>query len=141
TGIKYHRIATTDGEKQLYRRAEAIAMADQHAAHFLGARMDQVTKLAGILDRPPLIVAPYDAELFGHWWYEGPEFLNYFVRKAACDQDVFRMVTPFDYLRENPTQQVATPSASSWGEEGYYRVWLNETNEWIVPHLEVAMER
>ena len=37
--------------------------------------------------------------------------------------------------------QIATPSASSWGEEGYWRAWLNETNEWIYPHLQVAQER
>ncbi|MFN7141254.1 MAG: 1,4-alpha-glucan branching protein domain-containing protein [Limisphaerales bacterium] len=87
------------------------------------------------------MLSPYDAELFGHWWYEGIEFLNYFVRKAYYDQQVFTLTTPNDYLRRYPTQQVATPSASSWGEEGYWRVWLNETNEWIFPHLQVAQER
>ena len=44
-----------------------------------------------ILDRPPLVLSPYDAELFGHWWYEGPEFLNYFVRKACYDQQAFTL--------------------------------------------------
>lgn len=142
TGIKYHRIAThPDGSKQIYRRDEAWQAADQHAAHFLAARVDQTRHLADILGRPPLLVCPYDAELFGHWWYEGPEFLDLLVRKTACDQNVVRLITPFEYLRENPTQQVATPAESTWGEEGYYRVWLNETNEWILPHLDVAMER
>src|ERR1035437_5572076 len=74
-------------------------------------------------------------ELFGHWWYEGPEFLDLFVRKACCDQKVFELITPAESLRQHPTHQVATPAASSWGEEGYWRVWLNEKNEWIYPHL------
>jgi len=104
-------------------------------------RIEQVQKLAAIMDRPPHLLSPYDAELFGHWWYEGPEFLDYFVRKIYYDQDVVKLTTPWDYLRGNPTQQVATPSASSWGEEGYWRVWLNEKNEWIYPHLDVAQER
>ncbi|MCC7375148.1 MAG: DUF1957 domain-containing protein [Verrucomicrobiales bacterium] len=142
TGIKYHRIATDpSGEKQWYRREDGRAAADQHAAHFLGARRDQVRHLADILGRPPMVLCPYDAELFGHWWYEGPEFLDLFVRKAVCDQQEFKLVTPFEYLRENPTQQVAAPAESTWGEEGYYRVWLNEANQWILPHLDVAMER
>ena len=142
TGIKYHRIATdASGNKEMYRLAEARRTADEHAGHFLTARIEQTRRLAGILGRPPLQVCPYDAELFGHWWFEGPDFLDLFVRKAACDQDTFRLATPMDYLRENPTQQVATPAESSWGEEGYYRVWLNESNEWILPHLDVAMER
>jgi 1,4-alpha-glucan branching enzyme len=142
TGIKYHRIATdAAGEKLLYRREDALRAADEHASHFLWARVEQSRRLIDIMGRPPMILCPYDAELFGHWWYEGPEFLDYFVRKAAFDQDAFRLTTPHDYLRENPTQQVATPAESTWGEEGYYRVWLNESNEWILPHLDVAMER
>lgn len=140
TGIKYHRITGGTG-KEIYDRDEALRTAAEHAGHFLGARMDQFTRLAGIMDRPPLVVSPYDAELFGHWWYEGPEWLDYFVRKTCYDQKVFRLITPEEYLRLHPTQQVATPSASSWGEEGYWRVWLNETNEWIHPHLDIAQER
>ena len=142
TGIKYHRIASDPaGEKQIYARDDALHAADQHAAHFLGARIQQINQLADIMGRPPILVCPYDAELFGHWWYEGPEFLDRFVRKAACDTDAFRLVTPFEYLRQNPTQQVAAPAESTWGEEGFYRVWLNESNQWILPHLDVAMER
>ena len=140
TGIKYHAI-TGPGEKQVYDRPAALELAAQHAAHFLEARIQQVQHLAGIMDRPPLLVSPYDAELFGHWWYEGPEFLDFFMRKAVYDQQTVALTTPWEYLRKNPTQQVARPSASSWGEEGYWKVWLNETNEWIYPHLNVAQER
>jgi 1,4-alpha-glucan branching enzyme len=63
------------------------------------------------------------------------------VRKTVFDQHVFTLTTPMDQLRRQPTQQVCRPSASSWGEEGYWKVWLNETNEWIYPHLQVAQER
>jgi 1,4-alpha-glucan branching enzyme len=141
TGIKYYRITGDSPDKQVYDRHAALEAAADHAQHFLEARMGQIRRLAAILDRPPLLLSPYDAELFGHWWYEGPEFLDFFVRKAYYDQDVFTLVTPSEYLESHPTQQVATPSASSWGEEGYWRVWLNETNEWIYPHLQVAQER
>ncbi|HXT42215.1 MAG TPA: 1,4-alpha-glucan branching protein domain-containing protein [Candidatus Angelobacter sp.] len=141
TGIKYHRITGGPGPKEVYNRQTAWRAADEHAGHFLAARMEQIQKLAGIMARPPLILSPYDAELFGHWWYEGPEWLDLFVRKTYYDQKLFRLVTPEGYLRRHPTQQVAAPSASSWGEEGYLRVWLNETNEWIYPHLDLAQER
>ena len=85
TGIKYFRI-TGKGEKQIYQRDHALAAASEHARHFLDERISQVRKLEGILDRPPIIVAPYDAELFGHWWYEGPEFLDFLVRKLGHEQ-------------------------------------------------------
>jgi 1,4-alpha-glucan branching enzyme len=141
TGIKYHRITGHTGDKQIYNQHEALRVADEHATHFLHARVGQIQHLAGLMDRPPLVLSPYDAELFGHWWYEGPEFLNYFVRKAYFDQQTFRLITPHEYLALHQTNQVAQPSASSWGEEGYWRVWLNEQNEWIYPHLQIAQER
>ena len=141
TGIKYYRI-TGAGEKQIYERDHALATASEHARHFLDERVAQVHKLEGILDRPPIIVAPYDAELFGHWWYEGPEFLDFLVRKLCQEQpSCLSLLTPGEYLKRHPTNQIATPGASSWGEEGYWRVWLNESNEWIYPHLQVAQER
>ena len=141
TGLKYFRITGGRAEKQPYQRAAALHAAAEHAGNFLNARVAQIEKLGKIMDRPPLVLAPYDAELFGHWWYEGPEFLDYFVRKAYFDQKQFTLITPEDYLRLHPTNQIVQPSASSWGEEGYYRVWLNERNEWIYPHLRVAEER
>jgi 1,4-alpha-glucan branching enzyme len=141
TGLKYFRITGESNDKLPYERAAALQTAANHAQHFLEARIGQIRHLAGILDRPPFVLSPYDAELFGHWWYEGPEFLDYLVRKAYYDQDVFSLITPEEYLRMHPTNQIAKPAASSWGEEGYWRVWLNETNEWIQPHLHVAQER
>lgn len=140
TGIKYHRI-TGKTAKEIYEPMAATRAADEHAGHFLRARIEQISKLAAALDRPPIVLSPYDAELFGHWWYEGPAFLDFFTRKAYHDQKTFTLISPEDYLRRYPTQQVAMPAASSWGEEGYWRVWLNETNEWIYPHLRVAQMR
>ena len=141
TGIKYHSISGKGADKTIYDRQAALQTAADHAGHFLGARMTQIQSLSNIMDRPPLLVSPYDAELFGHWWYEGPEFLDYFVRKTVYDQNVVRLTTPWEFLRRSPTQQVARPSPSSWGEEGYWKVWLNENNQWIYPHLDIAAAR
>ncbi len=141
TGIKYCAITGKDAEKNVYSRKEALEAVDMHAGHFLAERMAQLERAAELMGRPPILVAPYDAELFGHWWYEGPEFLDLLVRKAFYDQQVFSFITPSEYLRRHPEQQVASPAASSWGEEGYWRMWLDEANEWIYPHLQVAQER
>src|SRR5580698_10168169 len=141
TGMKYYRITGGAGLKEIYQRDHALQAASEHAAHFLGERVAQIQKLAGILDRPPIIIAPYHAELFGHWWYEGPEFLDFLARKLFNEQKSLELITPGEYLHRHPTNQIAAPGASSWGEEGYWRVWLNETNEWIYPHLQIAQER
>src|SRR5581483_2265965 len=141
TGIKYHRITGSNPGKAVYQPQMALARADEHAGHFLAARIEQIGRLTQIMDSPPILLCPYDAELFGHWWYEGLEFLNYFVRKAYFDQQTFRLTTPGAFLRQHRTHQVASPAPSSWGEQGYWGMWLNETNEWIYPHLRVAQER
>ena len=88
-----------------------------------------------------MILSPYDAELFGHWWYEGPEWLDYLFRKLCCDQDTIRLITPSEYLRENPKNQVISPSFSSWGYKGYCEVWLEGSNDWIYRHLHKAADR
>jgi 1,4-alpha-glucan branching enzyme len=69
------------------------------------------------------------------------EFLNFFARKLYYDQGTLELITPAEYLRRHPTNQIATPGGSTWGEEGYLRVWLNDKNEWILPHLQIAQER
>jgi 1,4-alpha-glucan branching enzyme len=141
TGIKYYRVTGNGIGKEVYDRKTALQVADEHANDFLRARVAQIERLSEILDRPPLLLCSYDAELFGHWWYEGPEFLNYFVRKAYYDQKVFELVTPEQSLARHPTNQVAIPAASSWGEGGYWGVWLNEKTHWIYPHLDIAQQR
>jgi 1,4-alpha-glucan branching enzyme len=137
TGLKYHRI-TGDVDlsaKQPYIRGAAMDRVVAHAANFMFNRERQVEHLAGVLGRPPIVVAPYDAELFGHWWFEGPDFLEMFFRKAAFDQQVFECVNLSEYLRRHPSQQVATPATGSWGDKGYFEVWVNDKNDYVVRHL------
>ena len=141
TGIKYYAITSARGEKTLYDPEAAQTAVGEHALHFLRAQLRQLARLEPAMDRPPIVVAPYDAELFGHWWHEGPAFLDAFVRAALADQPAFNFITPTDYLRRHSTNQVARPSPSSWGDQGYLGVWLNEKNEWIQPHLRAAADR
>ncbi|HEV8488122.1 MAG TPA: 1,4-alpha-glucan branching protein domain-containing protein [Blastocatellia bacterium] len=142
-GIKYYRVTgkVDLGAKEPYVPAWATQKAAEHAGNFLANRQAQAQHLNSILGRKPLIVSPYDAELFGHWWFEGPQFLNYLIRKAHFDQSEVRLATPIDYLDEYPQNQSQEPAASSWGAEGYYRVWVNGENDWIYLHQHVAEDR
>ncbi len=142
TGMKYHRITgRASSHKEVYNRAWAEAAVDAHATHFMQSRAAQIAGLAGSMPAPPIVVSPFDAELFGHWWFEGPEFLDLFLRKALYDQDVFDLVSPGDHLDRHPTHQCVQPSASSWGNRGYWEVWLDDSNSWIYPHLHAAAAR
>ena len=141
TGIKYHRITGDAGDKALYDPAAATERADVHAKDFLDRKVAQARKAVSNMGRSPAIVAPYDAELFGHWWFEGPQWLDLLIRKLAYDQDTVRLATPSDHLRDTPQVQVARPSASTWGDQGYNAFWLNPGNDWIYPHLHDAAHR
>lgn len=141
TGIKYYRITGASNHKEPYLPALAREKAAQQAGNFIFNRHKQIEYLYDLLDKKPLIISPYDAELYGHWWYEGPMWLDFLIRKIAFDQDMIRLITPSEYLMENPRNQVITPSMSSWGWKGYNEMWLQGANDWIYPHLHAASER
>lgn len=143
-GIKYHKITgkVDLGDKKVYDRTAALAAAADHAGNFLFNRERQVEWLSRAMPaRPPVIVAPYDAELFGHWWYEGPEWINYLLRKLDRDQDTVKTITPPEYLDQYPDPQPCRMGMSSWGANGYAGVWLEESNDWIYPHLHEIADR
>jgi 1,4-alpha-glucan branching enzyme len=85
-------------------------------------------------------VSPYDAELFGHWWFEGPEWIDYLFRKIHFDQNIVKTITPGEYLDLYDKYPVITPSMSSWGYKGYSEVWLDGSNDWIYKHLHKMAE-
>lgn len=141
TGIKYYKITGTTAHKEPYSPEEASEKAAWHAGNFMFNREKQVEYLQPIIGRQPIIVSPYDAELFGHWWFEGPQWLNFLIRKIKYDQNTIKLITPSNYLKIYPKNQVINPSPSSWGYKGYYEVWLNGANDWIYPHLHRAQEQ
>ncbi len=139
SGVKYHRITGRGNEKQLYDRAAAENATAKHASHFLVQRRQQIREISE-LGFDPIAIAPFDAELFGHWWFEGPSFLEQFIRQAANERD-FRLTTPSEFLAGHPTQQIVEPAASTWGENGHLAVWLDPSNAWIYPHLHAALQK
>jgi 1,4-alpha-glucan branching enzyme len=143
TGIKYHRVTGKGlplNAKQPYDPWKAMHTAELHAGNFLFNRERQVEYLAGRIGKPPIILSPYDAELFGHWWFEGPDFLNHFLRKSA-NSDVIALTTPAEYLEHYPEHQIVEPTFSSWGDQGYASVWLDGCNDWIYRHLHEIADR
>ncbi len=138
TGIKYWRITGDTQYKQPYQPQWAKEKAAIHAGNFMFNRQKQVEHLFHHMDRKPVIIAPYDAELFGHWWFEGPQWIDFLARKIFYDQDTIEMVTPFEYLKEYSTNQIAMPSQSSWGYKGFSEYWLDGSNSWVYPYLHEA---
>ena len=135
TGIKYYRITGKDCEKDYYNVQWAQDSVEKQAGHFFDSRVKQINELSKLTSNPPIITCPYDAELYGHWWYEGPDWLYVLFKKIYYDKCNFKLITPSEYIDKYPSMQVCTPCRSSWGANGYSEVWLNYTNDYAHKYL------
>lgn len=137
TGFKYWRITGPTDHKEPYQPHLGRQRAWEHAGSFLESRLRQAQWLCEQLGRPPVIVAPYSAELLGHRWFEGPLWLEALLRQLS-EQDEIRLEHP---SRLPGPFQTATPAVSSWSEGGCHQVWLEESTDWVYRHLHHAGQR
>ncbi len=135
TGIKYHRITGKSSYKEYYQPDWAMEAVGSHAGDFLYNRVKLAEHLFTVNKQPAIIVSPYDAELYGHWWYEGPQFIEFLFKKMHFDQNIVKPILPLEATRVLPRVQSVKMQMSSWGENGYGDVWLNGTNDWIYGHI------
>ena len=83
-----------------------------------------------------MLIAPFDAELFGHWRYEGPRFIENILKKSINYS--IKLTNLKEILLQKPNLQICDPSPSSWGQGGYHNYWLNDKNALIVPRITKA---
>ena len=132
-GLRYHRITshhTPAHEKQPYDPAAVAGKAYEQATHFCGVLRETLADHARRTGRAGTIVAPFDAELFGHWWFEGLAFLRDVLLTLAHDRTV-DVVTTAAAVAASPRDMVSRLPESSWGEGGGHHVWLNEQTRWL----------
>jgi 1,4-alpha-glucan branching enzyme len=128
-GLRLWRItdASRDlGNKQPYDPAMAMQVVRAQAHHFV--ELTRETAAAAGEDGPAVVCSPYDAELFGHWWFEGPSWLEQVARTMAGAG-----ITPLtlsEALEAVPPRSTVQLPEGSWGEGGDHRVWLNPDTEW-----------
>ncbi|TAN45040.1 MAG: DUF1957 domain-containing protein [Nitrospirae bacterium] len=126
TGLKYHRITGRTPDKAVYDRGLALKKAKKHAAHFVKSRKNDLRKIGD--ECKPLTLSAFDAELFGHWWFEGVEWLGHVLETAS--KRGLGIETPQSYLRkiEDQDLDVLEPAPSSWGAGGYNEFWISGKN-------------
>jgi 1,4-alpha-glucan branching enzyme len=138
TGFKYYRITGKTDHKATYDLKMARLKAGEHARDFVVNRNRQIKHWAGQMTAKPIITAPYDAELFGHWWFEGPDWLCEVLRLTAAPDCPMKTINFSAYLQQYPPDRQVVFAHSSWGEGGYSRYWLNPQNDWIYPYYHRA---
>ena len=124
------------GEKEFYIEKEASQRVEEHAEKYLIQRSEQLKSLNSNSSFNPILIAPFDAELFGHWWYEGPLFIKNIIKKSSTY--LIKLNHLKGILTAKPSLQICDPSPSSWGQGGFHNYWLNDKNAWIVPQITKA---
>ncbi|MGA4719412.1 1,4-alpha-glucan branching protein domain-containing protein [Fictibacillus nanhaiensis] len=133
TGLKYWRITGETENKDWYQRDWALNKVQGHANDFCH-RIKEYLHTNEQSYPPQLITAPFDAELFGHWWFEGPEFLLQSMN-VSTEQNI-TWITPQEFLtRHYQDLETVRPCFSTWGRNQTGEVWLNESNAWMYRHL------
>jgi 1,4-alpha-glucan branching enzyme len=132
-GLRYHKV--TDNKMPLsgkhpYYPDDVHGKVYEHSQHFCNVVRDVLREFRDRTGRPGVCIAPFDAELFGHWWFEGPQFLRDVVFTLARDQQV-RLLTAEEALYHYPPDKVMRLPEGSWGENGNHSVWINDRNRWI----------
>jgi len=126
-GLKLWRVTGNGvdlGDKQPYDPPAARCSVADHAKHFVHL-LDRIAHEDG----GTVVVSPFDTELFGHWWFEGPDFLGEVYRSFTSDLGI-HPATASHHLRERPPATSLQLAAGSWGANGDYSMWLNDETLW-----------
>jgi 1,4-alpha-glucan branching enzyme len=132
-GLRYHRVTshhTPALEKEPYDADRTPGKSYEQAQHFCGVLRETLTEYTKQTGRVGTIVAPFDAELFGHWWFEGLAFLRDVLLTLSHDGTV-DVVTAETALSRSTLDKVARLPEGSWGEGGGHAVWLNDSTKWL----------
>lgn len=124
-GLRYWRITDRRVDlayKQPYIPEWAFAQTTAHAAHFVNVVRERLRRHQQSTGEQGVVIAAFDTELFGHWWFEGPQWLDAVLRRFAVSGEV-TPATCGEYLEQSPPRRTVQLKESSWGDGGDHRVW------------------
>ncbi len=130
-GLRYWRV--TDRRlpldaKLIYDPGAAAERVQAHAGHFVDLVRETLRTHRQETGHTGVVVAPFDAELFGHWWFEGMQWLEAVLRDLAEDVEA---LTASEVLEAHPPRAAIRLPEGSWGQGGHHWVWLNDGTRWI----------
>ena len=122
------------GDKTPYYPEAAAERTKSHAEHYVSLVYEALK--AGFNDEvPPILTSPFDAELFGHWWYEGVIWLEHVARVMAREEIPIKLISCSEYLDLYPRGGFIAMHEGSWGAHGTNEVWMNPDTSWTWTHI------
>ncbi|MFX1293700.1 MAG: 1,4-alpha-glucan branching protein domain-containing protein [Promethearchaeota archaeon] len=131
-GLRYWRVTSIKsslGDKWEYEPDKVTSRLNENADHYKSLIKDLLWNHLNKKGVPGIIVAPYDTELFGHWFFEGPQFLYRVLKWIELDPEL-ELTTCGKYLESFPATIVVKIPEGSWGEGQGHWIWLNEWTVW-----------
>ncbi len=136
-GHRYWRVTGCKvdmGDKLPYYPQEAAARTRDHASNYIHLVYEALK--SGFNDEiPPILCSPFDAELFGHWWFEGPLWLESIARILHDYDTGIQLISGSEYLESYPRAGFIAMHEGSWGAEGNNHVWMNPDTSWTYTHI------
>lgn len=136
-GHRYWSVTSSKADladKKMYDPSAVPGRIAENSDHFVSLVENSLAQAETGMDMPPILTAPYDTELFGHWWFEGPAWIESVLRKIHLNGKV-RLMTAGEYLENYPPDEAISMPEGSWGQGGFHWIWLNEETKWTWEHL------
>jgi 1,4-alpha-glucan branching enzyme len=146
SGLQYWRVGGSGLDlafKPLYEPQRATERVEEHADHYAALVRRLLTEYYDANGHYGIISAAYDTELFGHWWFEGVDWLKAVLRRLAAAPEI-ELTTAHRIVTEHAPDRVLALPESSWGAGGGHFTWLNSDTQWMWPKIneaEVRMEK
>jgi 1,4-alpha-glucan branching enzyme len=142
-GHRYWQVTESQADlamKTPYYPQRAAERTLAQAEHFVQVAMETLRDQLNPA-RPPILTAAFDAELFGHWWFEGPSWLEQVARLVAEEECPLLLTTAGAYRERVPPEGSVALGEGSWGKNGGNEVWLNEQTAWTWAEIYAAEDR
>ncbi len=142
-GHRYWKVTSAKADladKHEYYPDDVEEALENQASHFVEVINKNLCEHYDATGKTGMLTAPFDTELFGHWWHEGPRWLSKVIRKLQGNSDI-KKVTLGKHLKDHqPTVSISLPEGS-WGQGGFHYIWLNEWTHWTWKHVYAAEDR
>lgn len=143
-GFQYWRVTDNKADlqyKQPYDPYSAGQQTQSHADHFVALVEQQLHDYAQAHNgEAGYIATAYDTELFGHWWFEGVEWLKEVLTRLARNSNV-ELCTASEWLQQHPAEKIIDLPESSWGHAGTHVTWINPETTWMWEAVHEAERR
>lgn len=142
-GHRYWRVTSAKADladKQIYEPQRVNEILEHQSWHFVSLMESILSDYHDGARKAGMITAPYDTELFGHWWFEGPRWLGRVLERLESSEAVDPSSCARFLRREKPVAVVSLPEGS-WGEGGFHYIWLNDWTKWTWRHVYEAEDK